>query len=554
MSSELITTYPSKLPNFNNGLVEVILENTYTLTYGKKRKSDGSYELYAAIKNNTYPYDIVQDGEKNNINIYKVGGPASALWTLDFTVSGSIQQKKIYLFLSPSTTYVNDQSTLPPDISGSFDSSDISLDADKLTNLNTLYAIIQEIGAFFSPKVSYRKYAIVRSSINGELYQKITDNILDTTSQKDPYEDKINWKSIMKNIDEIINTDTFVDIDSNQAIKGRKTFDIIHKSSASSNPTSLELLCKAEADNIYLKNTEIAKDSRKLAGLESRDVSSGKSVIVATNSNGKIDDSFLPTSIISSVNEKILNVNPSGNVDNITTFATIQDAYNAVSKYIRLSPVRINVADGVYSSSKVGPVLNLNTTYDNSMISIIGNISNPENCVIRFTSSQQGIFFCGKGININGFKLEQHETEKGDSIGINIDYGASIILGSSMIIDGCKYGLYASDLSTVKAEGIKAMNCEYAFVADSSVLNINYATTESCKYGCIAENNSTIYCKGSIFNKGIISTGDTIGYSAYYNSVIRAEETNGICNMDINYKDVSSSGTPNSTNGIIVFS
>lgn len=554
MSTELISTYPSKLPNFGNGLVEVLLENTYTLTYGKKRKPDGSYELYAVIKSNVYPYDIVPDGEKNNINIYKVGTSASALWTLNFSGTGSVQQKKIYLFLSPSTTYVSDQATLPPDISGSFDSSEVSLDADKLENLNNIYGILQETGAFFSPKVSYRKYAIVRSSINGELYQKITDSVSDLRNQKDPYEDKINWKSIMKNIDEVVNTDTFVDVNSSQIIKGKKTFESINKSSASSNPTALEMLCKAEADNLYLKSAEIAKDSRKLAGLEAREVSVGKSVVVATNSNGKIDDSFLPTTIISSVAEKVLQVNPSGNVDNITTFATIQDAYDAVSKYIRLSPVRINVADGIYTSSKVGPILNLNTTYDNSMISIIGNISNPENCVIRFTSSQQGIFFCGKGININGFKLEQHETERGDSIGINVDYGASMILGSSMIIDNCKYALYASDLSTVKAEGIKATNCEYAFVADSSVLNINYASTESCKYGCIAENNSTIYCKGSIFDKGIIGTNDTVGYSAYYNSVIRAEETSGICNMDIKYKDTSTSGTPNTTNGIIVFS
>lgn len=554
MSTEIISTYPSKLPNFGNGLAEVLLENAYTLTYGKKRKPDGSYELYAAVKTNVYPYDIVPDGEKNNINIYKVGESASAIWTLNFNGTGVVQQKKIHLFLSPSTTYVSDQATLPPDISGNFDSSDVSLDADKLTNLDNIYGIIQEIGSFFSPKVSYRKYAIVRSSINGELYQKITDNASDLRNQKDPYEDKINWKSIMKNIDEIVNTDTFMDIESNQIITGKKTFESIAKTSASSSPTSLELLCKAEADNLYLKNTEVAKDSRKLSGLEAREVSAGKSVIVATNSNGKIDDSFLPTTIIASVNEKVLNVNPSGNVDNITTFATIQDAYDAVSKYIRLSPVRINVADGIYTSSKVGPVLNLNTTYDNSMISIIGNISNPENCIIRFTSSQQGIFFCGKGININGFKLEQHETEKGDSIGINIDYGASIILGSSIIIDNCKYALYASDLSTVKAEGIKAMNCEYAYVADSSVLNINYASTESCKYGCIAENNSTVYCKGSMFDKGTIATGDTIGYSAYYNSVIRAEETSGICNMDIKYKDSPTSGIPNTSNGIIVFS
>lgn len=553
MSTELITTYPSKLPNFENGLSEVLLENEYTLTYGKKRKNDGSYELYAAIRNNTYPYDLVSNGEKTNINVYKVGGAPSALWTLQFTINGVIQEKKIYLFLSQSTTYLNDQSTLPVDIANNFDSTDISLDVDRIKNLNSIYEILQETGSFFDINVSYRKYALVRSAISGELYQKITDTSIDKGNRKDPYEDNINWKLVSKNAEDIINTDKYIDLESNQNIVGRKTFSNIQKSSASSNPSALEIICKAEADNLYLKNNEIAKDSKKLNGLEARDVSSGKSVIVTTNSNGKIDDSFLPTTIISSVSEKVLTVNPSGNVDNITTFSTIQDAYNAVSKYIRLSPVRINVVDGIYTSSKIGPLLNLNTTYDNSMISIIGNISNPENCILRFTSSQQGIFFCGKGININGFTIQQQETERGDSIGINIDYGASIILGSSMIIDNCKYGLYASDLSTVKAEGIKAMNCDYAYVADSSVLNINYASATSCKYGCVAENNSTIYCKGTLFDKGNINTGDTIGYSAYYNSVIRAEETSGNCNMDITYKDVSTSGTPNQSNGIIVF-
>lgn len=553
MSTELITTYPSKLPNFENGLSEVLLENEYTLTYGKKRKNDGSYELYAAIRNNTYPYDLVSNGEKTNINVYKVGSAPSALWTLQFTINGVIQEKKIYLFLSQSTTYLNDQSTLPVDIANNFDSTDISLDVDRIKNLNSIYEILQETGSFFDVNISYRKYALVRSAISGELYQKITDTSIDKGNRKDPYEDNINWKLVSKNAEDVINTDKYIDLESNQNIIGRKTFSNIQKSSASSNPSALEIICKAEADNIYLKNNEIAKDSKKLNGLEARDVSSGKSVIVTTNSNGKIDDSFLPTTIISSVSEKVLTVNPSGNVDNITTFSTIQDAYNAVSKYIRLSPVRINVVDGIYTSSKIGPLLNLNTTYDNSMISIIGNISNPENCILRFTSSQQGIFFCGKGININGFTIQQQETERGDSIGINIDYGASIILGSSMIIDNCKYGLYASDLSTVKAEGIKAINCDYAYVADSSVLNINYASATSCKYGCVAENNSTIYCKGTLFDKGNINTGDTIGYSAYYNSVIRAEETSGNCNMDITYKDVSTSGTPNQSNGIIVF-
>lgn len=554
MSTYNINSYPSKLPNFNNNMIEVLLETNFTLTYGKKRNNDGTYQLYASIRNNVYPYDLIESGEKENISVYKVGGLPSASWTVNFPSSSGVITKNIYLFLSQTTSYISDQSTLPPDISINFDSEDISLDLERIKNKNTLYEIVQEIGSYFDPNVSYRKFAIVKSSINGKLYEKITDEIETTSEQLDPYEDDTNWCLLIRDNTEDINTENFVDLDSIQTIRSKKIFSGgIYKSSANINSSSLELLCKAECDNFYLGSNDIAKDSKKLNGLECRETSIQKNVIVSTNSIGKIDDSFLPFSIISNISEKVLTVNPNGVVDNINTFSSIQDAYNAASKFIRLSPVRINVSDGIYSSSKSGPLLNLNSTYDNSMISIIGNISNPRNCILRFSSSQQGIYFCGNGININGFMIQQEETDKGESVGINVDFGATMILGNSIIIDNCKYGLRVSNRSFVKAESINIFNCEYASIADNSTINMNYSIVEMCNIGCLAENNSTIYSRGSSFNKRTINSGNTIGYISEYNSVIRAEETYSICDMDIKYKDVSTSGTPNQSNGIIVF-
>lgn len=559
MSIDSVKIYPHKLQNFNNGLKEAIIESRYTLEYGKRRKADGSYELIADMRSSMYPFSSVTDGLKVGISVYKVGSKPSATWEVILEdKDGTPKNKKLYLFLSPTTTYIHDEPKLPTIIEEAFDSDDIELSKTILKNKDNIYEVIQECGAFYSEKINYRQYAIVRSSISGELYQKTTETEIDPDDRKDPYEDKVNWKLMIKKDNEV-NPKDFVTVDGMQDIPGIKKFtNKVYKNTAQSTvPETHELINKKEADELYHKIGAKADDSTKLNGLEPRDVSTttGGPFIVQTNANGKIDDSFLPLNIVSNVEGKVLTVDVNKvDADNITTFQSIQAAYEAASKYIRLAPVVIEVKDGTYNMGGTGPVLNLNLIYDNSQISIIGNIDYPDKCVIQISSSQEGIFYCGKGLYINGFKITNIDTDKANTIGVNVDYGASIIFGPQMIIDNCKVGLYASNLSNVKADNMKVTNSDYAYIADASVISIDNATAENCIHGCVAENNATVYCKGSRFNKGIIDSGNTIGYISSYNSVIRAEDTSNGCNMDIKYKDVEESGKPNATGGVIAYS
>ena len=543
-----IDKYPYSLGGIGEAIKYLILEDDFFLYYGKRRKEDGTFELYSKVTSRYYPHDIIPNGEKVGISVYKAGGLPSASWTLDS------KNKSIYLFLSLTTSYVSDQPTLPEDILAQFDSSEPDLTAGLIENKDNIYDVLAESGAFFTPFRSYRQYALVRSAYNGALYQKKSEGLsLPGESQKDPYQDPVNWEEVGgRGGDEGGNSALYVDIQSNQNVAGTKTFDYIYKSSVSANPTALEVLSYKEAENAFLKLGDTAENARRVMGYTPSEIggyNAGRQVLVLTNNQGKIDDTFLNATIAST--DRNLKVDPS-KADNITTFNTIQEAWEVACKMIILGNVTIEVADGIYTKNSIYPVMNLTGKYDAGKISIIGNINHPENCIVRFGNTQQGLYFNGKGIFVNGFTFQQQETERGTSIGINIDSSGSIILGKSVVVDNCSIGLLASELSYVDADYIQATNCETAYYADSSTININYSKAQSCEIGCIADNRSVVYARGSVYNKGSIQTNNTIGFRAIYGSVIRAPETLGNTDLDNQY-DNNNTNVPNSTLGIIEY-
>lgn len=555
-----ITTYPYSLGAFVEHK-QAILENNYLLTYGKKRLADGTQQLYATITSRSYPFEPITDGVKDNIEIFKRGKKPSASWTgLPVVVNGVDATRNIYLFLSSTTTYVSDSPKLPVEIEEQFDSSDIDLSATAILNKDNVYDVISECGAIFDPMVSYRQHAIVRSSINGQMYQKITDlPSVSDKAQPDPFNDKINWKKLVENASEIINTDKFVDIESNQTIIGVKTFETSPKknNAVAGQLTLDDLTSLKDVTDRFLGKTDTAVNSDKVSNTEVSDIggeSVNKAVVVKTNEHGKIDDSFFSFNIIGNTAGLTLRVVANGTVDNKKTFGSIQEAYDSARKLIKLSPVTIRVDDGIYEKSGNGPVLNLTSFYDNSMISIIGNESNPDRCIIQIRSSQQGLYFTGKGLYINGFKIYQQESHKDKSVGVYLNHGASMILGPATIIDNCNIGILTTGLSYLQASNVTVTNCELAYSIDGASADLSMAKAQSCKYGCLAENNAIVYAKGSQFQKGNLAADiETIGYIARYNSIIRCEQTNVDTNpMDKPYNDETTS-VPNSTNGILVF-
>lgn len=546
-----ITTYPFQLQPFGDGYKYAILETDYFLYYGKRQLPDGTFELFAKIVNRYYPHDLISDGEKSNLSIYKVGSNPSAEWTLT-----SKQNKKVYLFLSNTTSYISNQSRLPENLESSFDSSDADLSSGAIENLRNIYDIVSESGSYFDKNRNYRYKALVKSQLTGDLYFKFTEGeSIPGDNQLDPSKDSKNWKLLVTDNGEISNN--FVDLNSDQLIRGSKTFETIMKEEFSQSPLAKEIICFKEAENNFLKKNDTATASRSIIfgqqKLAASDIGGieGNQVLVATGSDGKISDSFLHAPIVG--NPLTLTVDPSRS-DNIRFFDTIQDAFDKAKQMIRTAPITISVVDGEYSNQTTNdPVLNLIGVYDCSNIQIIGNINNPELCRIKINSAQQGIFFAGKGLYINGFKILQENSDKGDSIGIKLDYGASMRTGASIIIDGCNYGVKAQNLSTLTAQGIVARNCNIAYSADNSSLDLTNSKTISCIHSYVSKNNSFIQAEGSILQKGSILAETTIGFQAEFNSVIRANNTqNNSTTIDKPYNDMVNS-TPNTTNGIIQY-
>lgn len=561
-------SYPFPIDNMLDSTHYITIETDYRLVVGVRKNNSGENEIYATMKTGV-GNETIPNGDKADIKTYKRGGLPSAGWTINVNsyVEGREGSKNIYLFLSKSRSYIHDNNKLPEDIEMSFDDVDVDVSADLFKNEDKIYNMIMESGALFDPMKTYRKFAVVRSALNGELYRRSNTSILNgSITNIDPSLDTKfrHWEPVVSQIElenELLSK--YVTIDQNVDITGIKTFlTPPMKSSESINPQPFEIICRQEGERLFLKKDEMSASANYLRNYppspvggvdaiaaESKDGSLVEGLVVITDKNGKIDQSFLDAKIINS--EAILTVDKA-NYNNRTSFASIQDAYDAALKMIRLSPILIRIKDGEYTiEGNNKAILTANKILDAGMISIIGNESRPENVKLKIKSANHGIIYAGKGLFMNGFTVEQMETDKGESIGINVDYGSSLTLGNAINISNCLTGVSASNGSVINGANIFINGCDVAIGAKSSVINLESSRIVSCRVGAIALYNSTINIKGSQFKKGDINTGKTVGIISEYNSVVNAESTNINSDMDDMYHGHTTS-VPNETGGIVI--
>lgn len=561
-------SYPYPIDNMLDSTHYITIETDYRLIVGVRKNDNGENEIYATMKNGI-GNETIPNGDKADIKTYKRGGLPSAGWTININAytTGETGSKNIYLFLSKTRSYLHDSATLPEDIELTFDDVDVDVSADLFQNEDKIYNMIMESGALFDRMKTYRKFAVVRSALNGELYRRSnTSTLVGSITNIDPSLDTKfkQWEPVVSQIE--IEKDLlskYVTIDQNVDISGIKTFlTPPMKSSESINPQSFELICRQEGERLFLKKDEMSTSANYLRNYppspvgginainsESKNGSLIEGLVVVTDKNGKIDQSFLDAQIINS--ESILTVDKA-NYNNRTSFASIQDAYDAALKMIRLSPILIRIKDGEYTvDGNNKSILTADKILDAGMISIIGNESRPENVKLKIKSANNGIVYSGKGLFMNGFTIEQMETDKGESTGIKVDYGSTLMLGSAINITNCLTGVSASNCSVIDGSNIYISDCDIAIGAKSSVVNLESSRVVSCRVGVVALYNSTVNIKGSQFKKGDINTGKTIGIISEYNSVVNAESTNISSDIDNMYNNHESS-VPNETGGIII--
>lgn len=545
-----VGSYPFKLPEFGNGQKVVVLENKYLLRYGKVIDStNGKPMLAATITKKNFPQTTV--AEKKNLTIYKTTDPEpSATFTL------SDPAKTLYVFMSNTTPYIHDQKTLDSSISGSFDSGEVSFDETLITNYGNIYDVLAECGAFFEVGRKYRQYAIVKSGKDGKLYVKKSPG--EIAGAKDPSADPQNWVLFLEQ-DQSMDPSLFVTLAKNETITGEKTFSkapLITDSTTAGNLLANQALTKGKADELYVsQSTGTAANARKLNNLDGRDKRDldTKQVVVLTDpKTGLIDSSFLGSKLIYSKTEIFVDPSkPNGE----TIFATVQEAYDSATQYVRGAQVVINVADGTYPVTGAGrnAVLKIDETYDNSRIAIIGNINNPGNCRFSIKAGQHGIDYIGSGLVVMGIHIDQFESEPGDSIGVNVSEGSSLVL-NNVTTSKCGIALKATGRSYVKAASFQDVGSLTSVSAEASVIQIDGAKITDCQgIGVEAKYNSLIYAKGAKIDKKIDKSG-TVGFRCSYNSTILAKETSSLGSTVDSLHDGATTDVPNSTGGIISFS
>jgi hypothetical protein len=153
--------------------------------------------------------------------------------------------------------------------------------------------------------------------------------------------------------------------------------------------------------------------------------------------------------------------------------------------------VTIKVADGTYNYTNQITVKHS----DGKQINIIGNVENPESCVINFSAN--GIVVsngCSLGY-LNGFKFCGVNTV--ETIGVFAINNSHIDCGSKMILYNFYDGVYASQNASISANGVTATNCWRGFCAmfNAYVLAIDSFAYNN-RYGYVAARVSDIYARG----------------------------------------------------------
>ena len=126
-----------------------------------------------------------------------------------------------------------------------------------------------------------------------------------------------------------------------------------------------------------------------------------------------------------------------GNGSFSSPWATIQKAINYIQKNIDLCGyfVTINVAAGTYAGFCVsGPFVGENSypIYEDVMVSIVGDTSNPSNVVITSSTTSTVVIARDARVAMRGFKITCTSTTNGDGHNIIVKQGGRLYLNGNM--------------------------------------------------------------------------------------------------------------------------
>lgn len=230
----------------------------------------------------------------------------------------------------------------------------------------------------------------------------------------------------------------------------------------------------------------------------------GASQLVQLNAGGQlpaIDGSLLMGLTQTVPANKVLNVPEE--------YTDIQAALNFLNGKTLLGSITIQVADGIHTAK-----FSINHPQSN-FISVLGNITTPDNCVINVTGANTAISVLrNNSLTINGFRVMGDRTS--GSFGISARKNSRVQLGSAMIIRDFDQNLYVSINSSMYAtaglisKNAKTLNlyCSTGSIADfQSCSFLGYSPTKT-SYG--------VYCstRGFINIDGSEITDSTIGLYA----------------------------------------
>ncbi len=210
------------------------------------------------------------------------------------------------------------------------------------------------------------------------------------------------------------------------------------------------------------------------------------------------------------------------NVGPTRQYKSIQQAWNYLTDKRIEARVEIKVDDGEYETSRI----DFNDHPNGEHIDIIGNISEPEKCVIRFVPDSKGyshgiIIVNVKRLVLSGFKIvgskgETADGEKSTHRGIRLDHHSSVYSHSnSIIIEGCETGVQAARFSHYSASKLRITNCvNGVFIYDLAIGHFYKAKIsgngKGTGTGIICGSKSYVYSPlVSVidFSRGVDSTG-----------------------------------------------
>ena len=175
-------------------------------------------------------------------------------------------------------------------------------------------------------------------------------------------------------------------------------------------------------------------------------------------------------------------------------FATIQDALAYLSDKSIATEVNvtIKVADGTYTNNDTITIAHR----DGQCISLIGNVTNPEACVLQFPDYKNGINVIKNSAlgMLDGFTLVGGAGNLYES-GILAQWGGFVLCGSNMVIESFYYsGLQAVFGGIIDARGVHVKNCTYGIMAKwNSYINAESANVTGCSaYGVYSVRSSSI--------------------------------------------------------------